>query len=266
MTCSAVAAGSDPKAIGACSRRRPDPEAVGAGSRQRPDPEAVGAGSRQRPDPEADGAGSRRRPDPEAVGAGSRQRPDPKDSGGLFASQSQSQSQSILTSEKPKKTVVEQTEDEGSDEEAIREGSQRSNSSPSVRPLRAGTNDAPTDARTDAPADAPTDARQEDGDVDEEEEQFVGEHPETANLISSATVMDEIKNCQHQINVATIALEQLRKVTLLLFFLGEKNGFFFLYFFANQIFLILVSIITGKSAGSGTRKPRENFLPVSLSS
>lgn len=43
-------------------------------------------------------------------------------------------------------------------------------------------------------------------DADEEEE-VAGEHPEQTSLLQ-----DEIRSCQHQFNVASIALEQLRKV------------------------------------------------------
>ena len=49
-------------------------------------------------------------------------------------------------------------------------------------------------------------------DEDDENEENGDEAAEQGNVISSSLVMDEIRNCQHQINLASIALEQLRKV------------------------------------------------------
>ena len=53
--------------------------------------------------------------------------------------------------------------------------------------------------------------------VVQEEEDPLGVEPTEHNSMTSNFVMDEIRNCQHQINVATIALEQLRKVSIFLF-------------------------------------------------
>lgn len=116
------------------------------------------------------------------------------DSGTVFASQSQSQSQSILTSQN-NTTFVQQTEDESGEE------------------VEEAENPPRRDAATSADAPASTaDGRRED--VDEDDQVDV-EQAVNANLQSSSFVSDEIRNCQHQINVATIALEQLRKVKIL---------------------------------------------------
>lgn len=50
------------------------------------------------------------------------------------------------------------------------------------------------------------------GEADEEQEEEEEAPTEQGNSMSSSFVLDELKCCQHQINVATIALEQLRKV------------------------------------------------------
>ena len=142
-----------------------------------------------------------------------------EDSGSVFASQTQSQS--ILTSETNTKTVVQQTEDESGDdgEEDESDGSQgspRSNSpaSPQSIPLNsAATNYIQNsgDAAT-APVASTSNAGNGDVEEEEEEEEVAGRrNPEEASLF----VTDEIRNCQHQINVATIALEQLRKVIII---------------------------------------------------
>ena len=125
----------------------------------------------------------------------------------LFDSQSQPQSQSILM--KNQTTVVQQTEDESDIDEAVADGE----NPPLISSAAPKTVYEPPPKRN-SPAGA---AGEGDGDEEEEDEEDDdddndGEPQEQANSMSSTFVEEEIRNCEHQINVASIALEQLRKV------------------------------------------------------
>ena len=110
--------------------------------------------------------------------------------------------------------MVEQTEDEASTDDGERRNSGRrsplaSSTTPRPHPTtNSGTGNG--GGRQATASSTSADAGLEEEDDDEEEEDLVGER---ANSVSSSIVQDEIRNCQHQINVATIALEQLRKVS-----------------------------------------------------
>lgn len=127
-----------------------------------------------------------------------------EDSGGLF------DSPSILASQRKQ---VAQTDDESGDGEAGSEDdgaptNRQCTSAPAETEVPAANEETTTSATAtegkSAPAPAPVRAL-----TDGEEEE--GEQGESNN-VSSSFVADEIKNCQHQINMASIALEQLRKV------------------------------------------------------
>ena len=140
-----------------------------------------------------------------------------EDSGSLV----QSQSQSILVSQRSNnKTVVEQTEDDSSDDQDERGAdcvheSPMPNSSthPKINPIPTLATNIPDEQHSAAVIAHSAGNDAQDEEEEEEEEERLGRVPQDqANAISTSFVTDEIKNCQHQINVASIALEQLRKV------------------------------------------------------
>ena len=103
---------------------------------------------------------------------------------------------------------MEQTEDEASEDEG--RAGQGSDGAVADEEGTAGATAATADPATTnhVIADPSTASTADPGTQDaDEEEEVAGEHPEQTSLLQ-----DEIRSCQHQFNVASIALEQLRKV------------------------------------------------------